>query len=91
MRNKGRFQAPGEVLSAKVELGHPRPHPFDIAGERICQHVLAGAIKFKAFGQLGEFHEGVPGELMNVRVLFAPPMGHNELHVVTHIEHLAVY
>ncbi len=74
----------------KFQLRHPGAHALDVAGEGVRQHVLAGPIKLQAPGQLGQLHEGVPGELMDVRVLLAPAMGHDQFHVVAAVEHLTV-
>ena len=75
----------------KVQFRHPGAHALDVAGEGVRQHVLAGPIELQALGQLGQLHEGVPGELMDVGVFLAPVVGHDQLHVVAAVEHLTVH
>ena len=75
----------------EVKLRHPRPHTLDVAGEGVGQHVLPGPIELHLLGQGGEFHEGVPGESVHLGIVFAPLVGHDELGIITHVEHLAVH
>ncbi len=54
----------------------------DVAGEGVRYEVLTGAVQLQLPGHFGARLEGVPGQLVDLLVVLAPLVGHDEEHVV---------
>ena len=75
----------------EAHFGDARSHALDVTGEGVGQHVLTGPIELHAFGQFGEVQKSIPGKLVDLDVVFAVVVGHDQLHVVADMEDLTVH
>ena len=67
----------------KLHLSDTGPHPFDVAAERISEQVLAGTVEFHLFRDPGTFHEDVPRQFVDLFVVLALCVRHDQLEVIT--------
>ncbi len=74
----------------KLHLGDAGPHPLDVAAERICEQVLAGAVEFHLFRKLGTFHEDIPRQFVDLLVVLALRVRHDQLKVITAVGDVGV-
>src|SRR3990172_7087304 len=62
----------------ELDLGDLRAHAAHVAAESVFQEVLPGAVEALELGLFGPGHEGVPGELVDLRVAHAGGGGHGD-------------
>ena len=74
----------------ELDLGDRRAHAVHVAGERVLEQVLAGAVQTLLLGHCGRRHERVPGELVHFRVAAAARMRHQDRDVVAGVRDAAV-
>ncbi len=74
----------------KFHLRDTRPHPLDVAGERICQQVLACAVKLQLAGDLGSFHKCVPSQFVDCGAIGALVMGKDKHQVIPYMGYQVV-
>ncbi len=66
----------------KLHLGDTGPHTLDVAAERIGEQILACTIEFHLLCDVRTFHEDVPCEFVDLFVILALRVRHDQLEVV---------
>ena len=72
------------------DFGNRRTGAPDVARRRVGQQVLAGPIEAILPGDVGGVQEGVPSELVNVRVVLSLGVGGDDTDVVTGVPNKSV-
>lgn len=74
----------------EFEFARRRPHPADVSGKGVLEKVLTGTVETLLSCYGCPRHERIPGELVNLWVVHAVAMSHQDRYVVTGAAHVGI-